>query len=181
MSATLSLTESQTFAALRTVLLALLPAGIEVIRAEVNRVAEPAAPDFVVMSPTLRDRLSTDIDTFTDQPVAVPPVALRNTEQRTQVTIQLDIHGPNSADNAQKISTLMRSEYATIAFAATGLPIQPLYAESPRQAPFINGENQYECRWTVDVVLQANPVVGTPQDFAGEIEITLIESDPPSP
>lgn len=177
MAATLSLTESQTFAALRTVLLGLLPAGIEIIRAEVNRVAEPVGADFVVMSPTLRDRLATNIETYDDQPTAVPPVALRNTEQRTQVTIQLDIHGPASADNAEKISTLFRSEYATKAFAATGAAVQPLYADTPRQAPFINAEDQYEYRWTVDVVLQANPVVGTAQDFAAVVEVTPIEVD----
>lgn len=177
MSATISLTERQTIAALRTVLLGFLPAGTEVIRAQVNRVPEPVSPDFVVMTPTLRNRLSTNVETYIDQPLAAPPVGLRNSLAPTQVTIQLDIHGPASADNAEKITTLLRSEYSTIAFAAIGPAVQPLYAEDPRQLPFINGEAQFESRWVVDVVLQANPIVGTPQEFADELVVTTIEVD----
>jgi hypothetical protein len=174
MSATISLTEAQTIAALRTVLLGFLPAGIEVVRAEVNRVAEPAGTDFCILTPTTRVRLATNVDSFIDQPTATPPVGLRNSLTAMQVTIQIDVHGPASADNAQEIATLLRDEYATIAFAETGYDVQPLYAEDPRQTPFENAEQQYEWRWTVDVVLQANPVIGSPQGFADKVTITPI-------
>lgn len=179
MSATLSLTETQTITALGNVLTAILPAGFPIIRGEINRVAEPSAADFLVMVPILRERLATNTDTYTDEPTADPPVGTRNSLVPTKVTIQLDIHGPSSADNAEMIAALMRDEYATIAFAATGLPIQPLYAEDPRQTPFENAEQQTEFRWTVDIVLQANPVIGTPQDFADVVKITPIEADQP--
>jgi hypothetical protein len=174
MSATISLTEAQTIAALRTVLLGFLPTGIEVIRAEVNRVPEPEGPDFCLLTPTTRVRLSTNVDSVIDQPTAIPPVGLRNSLTAMEVTIQIDVHGPASADNAQAIATLLRDEYATIAFSRTGYDVQPLYAEDPRQTPFENSEQQYEWRWTVDAVLQANPVIGTPQDFADVVTITPI-------
>jgi hypothetical protein len=174
MPATIDLTEAQTIAALRTVLLGFLPSGIEVVRAEVNRVPEPAEADFCILTPTTRVRLATNFETYIDEPTATPPVGLRTSQVSTEVTIQIDVHGPASADNAQAISTLLRSEYATIAFTQTGLAVQPLHAEDPRQTPFQNAEQQYEWRWTVDAVLQANPVIGTPQDFADEVEITPI-------
>lgn len=177
MSVTISLTESATLAALRTVLLAIVPAGVEVVQGQVNRVAQPAGADFVVYTPILRNRLSTNVDKYDDQPTASPPIGLRLSLAPTQVTVQLDVHGPASADNAQMISTLMRDEWATLAFAAIGPDVQPLYADDPKQMPFENGEDQTENRWTIDCVLQANPVISTPQDFADIVTVTPIEVD----
>lgn len=39
--------------------------------------------------------------------------------QSTKITIQCDIHGPNSGDNSQTVSTLFRDEYATLFFQPT--------------------------------------------------------------
>ena len=46
--------------------------------------------------------------------------------QPTRVTIQLDVHGPNSADNAQTISTLFRDDYAVQFFKGTGFDVKAL-------------------------------------------------------
>jgi hypothetical protein len=177
MAATISLTEQQTLTALRTVLLGILPDGTPVIRSEVNRVAEPSESDFCMLTPILRTRLATNTDSYIDAPFATPPVGLRNSLNPMQITVQLDVHGPASADNAQMISTLFRDEYACIQFAATGFDVQPLYAEDPRQTPFENAEQQTEYRWSVDVVLQANPVISTAQDFADVVVIDAFEAD----
>ena len=177
MPATISLTETQTMTALRAVLLGIVPAGVEVIRAQQNRVPEPVGPDFVLLTPILRTRLATNVDTYTDAPLAAPPVGTRNSLAPMQITVQIDVHGPASADNAQMISTLLRDEYGCIAFAATGYDVQPLYADDPRETAFENGEQQTEYRWSVDAVLQANPVIGTPHDFADVLNVGLIEVD----
>jgi hypothetical protein len=177
MPATISLTESATLAALRTVLLQIVPGGVEVVQGQVNRVAQPAGADFVVYTPILRTRLSTNVDTYDDEPLADPPVGLRLSRSPIQLTVQIDVHGPASGDNAQMISTVMRDEWATIAFGALTPDVQPLYADDPRQTPFTNGEDQIEFRWTIDCVLQANPIVSTPQDFADEVVVTPIEVD----
>jgi len=87
-------------------------------------------------------------------------------QQFTKVTIQLDVHGPNSADNAQIITTLFWDNYAVLLFAQSGFDMAPLYTSDPRQIPFINGEQQYEDRYIIEVVLEANPIVTTPQQFA---------------
>ena len=97
-----------------------------------------------------------------------------NVEQDTQYTVQLDIHGPSSADNAQIISTLFRDQYATSQFALSGLEMAPFYADDPKQIPFINGEQQYEDRWVIDAVMQINPVVSVPLQFASQLEVAGI-------
>jgi hypothetical protein len=176
--ASISLTELQTLLSLRTVLLGIVPDGTPVIRSQINRVPEPLETNFVMMTPILRTRLATNRDTFTDAPLAVPPIGMRNSQTSMQVTVQLDIHGSDSADNAQMICTLLRDEYACIQFAATGFDVQPLYAEDPRETPFENAEQQTEWRWTVDVVLQANPVTMTLQGFADVVTIDAISVEP---
>lgn len=182
MSATLSLTESQTLIALRAFLLDVLPSGVSVVKGQVNRVAEPAGSDFVVMTPILRSRIETNVTSYLD-PFPLPG-SVRNDLQPTQVTVQLDVHGPAGADNAQIISTLFRSGYAVDQFASSGFDVTPLYTADPRQMPFINGENQFEDRWVVDAVMQANPVVTTAQQFADVLDIGIISVDatyPPGP
>lgn len=97
--------------------------------------------------------------------------------QPTEVSIQLDVHGPASSDNAQTISTLMRDEYATSRFAALDPNIAPLHADDPRQLPFLNAEQQYEDRQVVEMKLQANQTVTVPQYFAAAIELGLVPVD----
>jgi hypothetical protein len=236
MSPTLSLTESQTLAALRSFLLGVLPAGIEVIRGQGNRVPEPACPDFVVMTPGLRDRISTNVDSYSDaafvgsiagatmtitevtlgalavgsvllganiaagtyvkalgtgtggigtytispsQTVAIQVIAagVKLALQPANASVQLDVHGPSSSDNAHIISTLFRDDYGVQAFAASGFDVSPLYTSEPHQIPFTNGEQQYEERWVVDCYMQCNPVIVIPQQFASAIDIELKEVD----
>lgn len=94
----------------------------------------------------------------------------------TEVTLQLDVFGDASAENAQLVATLLRDEYATRFFAAGSVDpaIQPLHATDARQVPFIDAEDQYESRWIVEACLQANIEVDTPMQFADEVHITLI-------
>lgn len=223
-----SIPETALLTALRSFLLSVLPTGVEVIRAQVNRVSSPKGP-FVTMTPLTRRRLSTNVDefndaslvgaiangvltvtnvvfgqvrvsaslyaegvadgtiitaanpdgTFTVQPVQTVTsrqmfAGVAEYMQATEVTFQLDVHGKDSADNVQIISTLFRDEYACASFSASGYDVQPLYTSEPRQMPFITGESQYEDRWSIDVVLQANPVVTAPQQFAGALSVVLV-------
>lgn len=232
-----SISEAQILASLRTFLLSVLsPPAIEVIRAQGNRVPEPKTPDFVVMTPILRERIETNIDKDIDakftasisgtvmtvsavvigaialnavllganitpgtsivsfgtgaggtgtynlsnaQTVAAQTIAAGYTSvlQSVKVMIQLDIHGPASAENAQIVSTLLRDEFAVSAFAAYGPDVTPLHASDPRQAPFVNAEDQYENRWVVDAYLQANiaiPAWG--QAFADSVTVSPVDA-----
>ena len=66
MAYTLSLSQSQSLAALRTVLLTALPSGLEIIQGEDSRVAEPVSPNFVIFWPITRTRLATNINSYQD-------------------------------------------------------------------------------------------------------------------
>ncbi|AYJ74279.1 hypothetical protein phiE131_013 [Burkholderia phage phiE131] len=174
MPVTISITESQVFTALRSFLLGILPAGVEVVKAQGNGVGEPVGGDFVVMNSIASPRIATNVEGYTD-PGTNP--GTRNSMQAIEARIQLNVHGPNSGDNAAIISTLFRDEYACIQFATVNPDIQPLYSEIPRQMPFINGENQFEQRWIIELALQYNPITQTPQDFADEVIPQIVSVD----
>lgn len=178
MTPTLSLTEAQALTALRTFLIGVLAPGIEVIAGQDNRVPEPAGTDFVVMTPMLRERIETNVTTTFDGYFATPSVpGTRADMQAIKLTVQIDVHGPAGGDNAQTITTLFRSDYAVDAFAASGFDVTPLYTGEPHQVPFLNAEQQIEERWSIDAVMQCNPIVTTAQDFAAALNIGLIEVD----
>lgn len=91
----------------------------------------------------------------------------------TKVTVQLDVHGPISADNAALISSLFFDAYATEQFATSGFAVFPLYASEPKQIPFSNAESQIEERWVVDVALQCNPVTTVPVQYGTQIAVNV--------
>ncbi|PVX61237.1 phage neck terminator protein [Paraburkholderia unamae] len=232
----LSLTEAQTLTALRSFLLAIMPAGMEIVRGLDNRVPEPVGPDFITMTPILRDRLATNVDSSQDcaftgsisgatltvtamnigtvavgatlfgagiaaattitatgtgtggigsytvspaQTVASETMAAgsKNMLQATKVTVQLDVHGPGSGDNAAIITTAFRDEYAVDSFSSSGFDVAPLYADEARQMPFLNENQQIEERWVVEVVMQTNPIVSVPQQYAAQLNAALIDVD----
>lgn len=100
-----------------------------------------------------------------------------NSLQPVKFTVQLDIHGDLGADNAHIISTLFRDDYGVQLFKSSGFDVTPLYATEAKQLPFLNGEQQIESRWTMDIVVQCNPVVTVPQQFADQLAINIINVD----
>lgn len=160
---------SQTLTVLRSFLLSIMPIGTEVLQGLDNRVPEPASEDFVLMTEILRERLATNEVSYDD---GFPASAQkRHAMQSTRLTVQLDVHGPNSSANAQIISTLFRDEYAADQFEASGYALAPLYTSEPRQLPFHNAEHQIERRWSIDALIQVKPIVTSGQDFADALSI----------
>lgn len=230
-------TQSSVLKVLRAFLLNVLPSKVEVILAQVNRVPEPKAKDFVLMTPIRRQRLGTNLDgdndclfvgsiagnVLTVSSVLIGILALGATifgtgiaasttitsftsgtggpgtykvspsqalgsanlscgsidvVQETEIVVQLDVHGPSGADNAQIISTLLRDASAVDFMTALNAAVTPLYADDPRQMPFLNAEQQYEDRWVVEAHLQANETVtGTPQQYGDAVSVTVIDVD----
>lgn len=172
MTVTISITEDAVITAVRAFIISILDPAVQVVQGQVNDVPEPTSQDFITMTPLMRKRLSTNKDSWdTGNP---DPNAVAS-ERGTLLTIQLDIHGPNSADNAQIITTLWRDEFACSAIDAA--VFQPLYASDGHQMPFINGEKRFENRWTLDLMLQSNPIVETPMQFADSLVAGLIVAD----
>ena len=175
--ASIDITETVALTALRSFLLSILPPSVEIIRGQVNRVPSPKSSEFVVMTPTIRVRLETNRHYYLDQHTATPPVSTASTVTPTRETIQLDVHGLSSPDNAQIISTLFRDPATCDFFTGLGLNIQPLYAEDPKQIPFETAEQQYDVRWVVDVVLQINPIITQSQQFADQLKVGIFSAD----
>ncbi len=232
-------TQSEVQTALRNFLLAILPAGIEVVAGQVNRVADHAGAHLVVFTAIRTVRIETNHDCYVDcqftasiagtlmtvtgvqwgiipvgnqiltgnvaagttitaqdsgpsggagtytvapsqtvSPAVTMATGAGNAVQATEVTFQIDVHGPNSADNAETISTLFRDDYTVRAFESYGYDVTPLHADDPKQVPFLNAEEQFETRWIVEACLQVNQVVSPPQQFATQLKIPLVVADP---
>lgn len=93
----------------------------------------------------------------------------------TEYAMQVDVYGPNSGNNSKVIEGLFYSEYGTTAFAASGLPISPLRIDEARQVGFVSGEDQWVDRWMLEVRMQVDPTIGTPQQYFPEVTVDLHE------
>lgn len=148
-----------------------------VIKGLPNRSAmPPASPGFVAMMLTRAKQLRTPESTYG---VTVPPTAL-DLEQGTEIRLQLDLYGATSGDWAVILQTLLRSEPGCVALAGADPlnPVcQPLYASDAHLAPLDDSEDQYEERWTIEAILQYNPVTSVPMQFADTLELTVINVD----
>jgi hypothetical protein len=91
--------------------------------------------------------------------------------------VQLDVHGPASADNATVITTVLRDALGVDLFAAQPYGVTPLYCDDPRQLPFFGEQQQAEERWSIDAHLQFDPTMLSPQQFASVLALGLIEVD----
>lgn len=150
-----------------------------VIKGLPNRSAmPPAAPGFAMMQMTTTKRLRTNQDTWDLAPGANPDVIA--TEQGTQIRAQLDLYGAASGDWAVILCTILRSEYActVLAGADPANPVVvPLYGDDPFLSPLDDSEEQYEARWTIEAILQYNPVTSIPSQFADTLTVTLTNVD----
>lgn len=165
MTALVSITQEAVFTALRTFILSLI--DCEVIQGLGNRVSTPTG-SFIAMTAINQKRLSTNISVYTDP--GVNP-GTRGAMQPSQITIQVDCYGAESQDWAIILTTMLRDPYGCDSMAPT---VQPLYADDPIQLALTDAEAEYEQRWLITAVLQYNPVVTLPQQFADVFEIELV-------
>lgn len=239
--ATIAPTQDTVQIALRTFLKAIFPADVEVIVAQDNRVPEPRAGRFAVMTPLRITRLRTNLETESDvrftgsiagnimtadfgvgdfgeikvgavvfglgvaagttvvaqisgptggagtytvtgtqtistETMATGALAL---EQGAQMMVQIDFHTDDNtaADLAQIASTILRSATGVQMFEDQALGVVPLYADDPRQAPFINESQQIEWRWILEANFQINQVASVSQQYMDNADIVLVSVD----
>lgn len=220
---------------------ATMSTGVTVVQGQPNRAVEPTNPYFVVVTPALFPRLSTNLDTPADvkftgsiagSTLTVSAVqrgklsvgatifgvgvasgtvitalgtgtggtgtySVSGNQTLTSQTmsagaevltanfealVQLDFHAPDSlgGDFAQTTSLLLRDDYGVTFFSNLAAPLNgvtPLYADDPKQIPFINAENQYEWRWVLDCRVQVNQTAAVPQEFADQVIIGRVAVD----
>ena len=169
MSSTISITDDDVFTALRAFLVAVLPAGVEVIQLQDNGVPMPAA-GFVGMNNGGNRRLATNANGYTDS----GGTHTKSITTPTAYTMALDFYGPDSGAWAAIVQSMFRDESAPDLFPAN---IQPLHADDPMQIALLNGEAQYEQRWRLEATMQTVAVITTPQEFAGALAIGIKSVD----
>ncbi len=117
------------------------------------------------------------IDTAQDADLRRMAASYATLMMPTDVTVQIDLHGPNAGDNTAIVEAALRDGYGTQWFEEAFPGVTPLYADNRGQVPFINDSKQYEDRWVVDAHLQIDPAVSLPLQFADEVEVTPIPVD----
>lgn len=167
MTVNVSITDDDVFTALRTFLLSIVPAGVEVIQTQDNGVPIPIGP-FVSMNNIDQQRLSTNTHAY-DRLNNTQAIAYGN-----QYTMQVDCFGPDSGAWATAIQALFRDAYGYDMFPAN---IKPLHADGPTQLPLMNAESNYEQRWRVRCVMHTNPNITVPQQYMESVKIDLYEVD----
>lgn len=170
MSLTVSPLQSDLYAAVAAFLTSILPANTPVIQGLGNRASMPL-PGFVSMTIVLMDRLRTNFDTWnTSSPAPIET----SINQGVSVTMQIDAYGPNAMDWAAMITSAWRDDYGC---QLLGANCAPLYADEARLVPLIDSEAQYEQRYSINAMLQYNPVTAVPMQFANTLKVGLIDVD----
>lgn len=169
--ATISVTESMLYTALRNYLLGLV--SCPVLQSQQNRAAMPKG-DFILMTGLGAVGLSTDKTAYVSG--AINPGSETHTRS-TQWNAQIDCYGPDAADMAALIATTFKTDYAATILGAAAIELQPLYANDPRQMTIVDAEQQYQPRWIVELAFQYNPVVTLPQDYAMALTVVPAEVD----
>lgn len=168
-----SVTEAMVLTAVGKFCEAILPDAIEVMAGQANRVPQPTRANFVIMTPGSRAQLSTTTRTWT--PPAPSGVGGIVIQQSTRFDMQIDVYGPASAEAAQLFVMLWRDAFGCEFLKPYG--VQPLYCLDASQLPLVDGEQQYEQRWTITASMQINPSVSTPAQFADSVTVELIQAD----
>lgn len=161
-----SVTEEAALAALRAVIQSVV--GCEVIRAQQNRVPMPKG-DFVAMTVVGLTPLSTNVDTYTSSTKAI--------KRPARLSVQIDCYGADSNQRSAAIAAILRDEFATEQFIAAGVDMQTLYAGDATQTPIVDGQEQYQERWTFTAELQVNPVLTVTQETANALSVGLVNVD----
>lgn len=166
---TIDIIDTQVFTALRTFLLSLAPSGAEVIRGQDNLVSMPKG-NFATMTSTQMVRLATNIPTYSP----LTGTGQKTVETKFRYLIQTDFYGPNSQPWAVQAKSLFRDDYAIEMFPDN---IVPLFSDDAIQIPLIDGEQQYEQRWKLQMSLEYQPIITMDQDFATSLVATIKEVD----
>lgn len=166
----ISITESNLLGALKAWLIVVSGFGnAVVVKGQANRVAMPNG-SYVIMTSLGVSELS-----YIKEAIYTPGSANPGTEgdeRSMEWRVQIDCYGVGAFDLADTLKVLTRTEFTFDQFASSGVDMQPLYASEPKNLTIVNGEGQYEPRWSFDLHVQYNPVVTFPQSFMTTLEIT---------
>ena len=139
-----------------------------------NRIPMPTG-NYIIMTPMGPIGLSTNRIDYQADPTTLSGSQL--TSRTTEWRCQLDFYGDAAQENANIIATMTRSEYACEIFRAGTSGIVPFYCTDPFQNTMVNGEDQFENRYTCEFHAQINPIITTSMEFFNSVNIVTKEVD----
>jgi hypothetical protein len=74
------------------------------------------------------------------------------------------------------VSTSIRDEFGVDFFANLPAPLNgvvPFYADDPAQRGWVNDQNAWEWRWSLDAKFQVNQTVSVLQEYADAADVIL--------
>lgn len=134
-----------------------------VVRGYVNRVSKPKTKSYVLVTPMTMTRLSTNLHQTECGGIAIVQPQRRR--------VQLDVYGPSAADRAQTLATLLRDGVGCRFLQTYG--IAPLYVEDPQDMTQAEGDEQYNPRFMLNVLIQANRVEHVEMDTFTDAELSV--------
>lgn len=174
---TIDITASLLYQLFGNWLQAQLGAGTTVEQGQLNRISMPQG-NFIVM--TLigsEEDLHKGTRNYT-WIAADPNPGVEKDTKGVKAVLQIDFYGSNSHDWASLIGRLVSTQYNIDYFAQQnsngGPDVQPLFATGAKNLALINGEGQYEPRWSLDLHFQYNPTISFPQDFMDALDIHAV-------
>ena len=167
---TITPTEPDIFTSIGDWLKTVLPAGCTILQGQQNQTVQPLGL-YATMLLITRERLATNDWTY-DRTAQT-----RTVSEPTELAIQVNIFGTGSGDAVHRVHSLWRDMYTTEYMFNVGDYLAPLYATNPRQLGFVTAEKQYADGWSVDLHMQVNFLVTTPQQFAETVTVPIVEAD----
>jgi hypothetical protein len=174
MSLTVSPVTDAIYTDVKTFIMSVLPLdNAHVVKGQGNRVASPlggtvaSGGGYATMQIVNSPRLATNVDTW--DPTDPAPTS-QTTQMSTQVEVQVDLYSALAFDWANLFQAMWRDDYACELLTNC----QPLYADNPILGDFTDSEDQYEQHFIIRAMLQYNPTVSTPQQFADTVSVSPI-------
>ncbi|WP_313622838.1 LIC_12616 family protein [Achromobacter sp.] len=170
MGVQLSITEDQLVEDLVTFFTTLV--DCEVIRGRSDGMPSPQR-ECIVITPMVARGLSLPVSSYADPSPATGTLTMT---QATQWTARVEACGARAHDLALILSIALRSQYGCEFLERLGR-MQPLETGELGQLSLDGAENENFERWAFDAVLQFNPSITVPQQFADQLHVGLIEVD----
>lgn len=138
---------------------------VTVVRGYTNRVTKPACPDYVLITPMAAARLATNLHLWHADKDAL------GVTMPTQRRVQVDFYGRQSGTQARTAATLLCDAVGCDFLRPYG--VAPLYVTDPQDLSQPDGREQWDHRWMIDVILQANVSRTVPQEYFTDLNLSL--------
>lgn len=160
--------ETELFRAIGGWLKTVLPVGTVILQGQQNQTPQPLGL-YCTMTIITRRRLATNSWYYTE--------TSRIVTEPTEIAVQISIFGTGSGDAVHRVHSMWRDFFTTDYMRVNQCCLSPMFSMDPRQLGFVTAEDQYADGWSVDLHMQVNFQITTPQQFADTVSVPLQAAD----